>query len=120
MDLNHADWAFGEAIAFGSLLLEGTPVRLSGQDSVRGTFSQRHSALTDIQTGEEFIPLNHITHKQAKLEALDSFLSEAAVLGFEYGYSTADPLALVIVGSAVRRFRKRSASNYRQFYCSLL
>ncbi len=91
-----ADWAFGEAIAFGSLLLEGTPVRLSGQDSVRGTFSQRHSALTDIQTGEEFIPLNHIAGKQAKLEALDSFLSEAAVLGFEYGYSSADPLALVL------------------------
>ena len=91
-----ADWALGEAIAFGSLVLEGTPVRLSGQDSVRGTFSQRHSALTDIETGEEFIPLNHITDKQAKLEALDSFLSEAAVLGFEYGYSTADPLALVL------------------------
>ncbi len=91
-----ADWALGEAIAFGSLLLEGTPVRLSGQDSVRGTFSQRHSALTDIQTGEEFIPLNHIADKQARIEALDSFLSEAAVLGFEYGYSTADPLALVL------------------------
>ncbi len=91
-----ADWALGEAIAFGSLVLEGTPVRLSGQDSVRGTFSQRHSALTDIATGEEFIPLNHIAEKQAKIEALDSFLSEAAVLGFEYGYSTADPLALVI------------------------
>jgi 2-oxoglutarate decarboxylase len=91
-----ADWALGEAIAFGSLLLEGTPVRLSGQDSVRGTFSQRHSALTDIETGEELIPLNHIAEKQAKLETLDSFLSEAAVLGFEYGYSTADPLALVL------------------------
>ncbi len=91
-----ADWALGEAIAFGSLLLEGTPVRLSGQDSVRGTFSQRHTALTDIRTGEDYFPLNHITDRQAKIEALDSFLSEAAVLGFEYGYSTADPLALVM------------------------
>jgi len=91
-----ADWAFAEALAFGSLLLEGTPVRLSGQDSVRGTFSHRHLALTDIQSGLEFIPLNHMIENQAKIEALDSLLSEAAVLGFEYGYSTADPLALVI------------------------
>jgi multifunctional 2-oxoglutarate metabolism enzyme len=91
-----ADWAFAESIAFGSLLYEGTPVRLSGQDSVRGTFSQRHLALTDIQTGEDYIPLNHISSDQAKIEPLDSLLSEAAVLGFEYGYSTADPLALVL------------------------
>ncbi len=92
----NADWAFAESLAFGSLLLEGTPVRLSGQDSVRGTFSQRHLALTDINTGIEYLPLNHLNSNQAKIEALDSFLSEAAVLGFEYGYSTADPLALVM------------------------
>lgn len=91
-----ADWAYAETLSFGSLLLEGTPVRLSGQDSVRGTFSQRHLALTDIHTGEDYFFLNHISPKQAKLEALDSLLSEAAVLGFEYGYSVADPLALVI------------------------
>src|SRR5690606_3096198 len=91
-----ADWAFAESLAFASLLIEGTPVRLSGQDSVRGTFSQRHLALTDINTGEEYITLNHISPEQAKIEALDSLLSEAAVLGFEYGYSTADPLALVM------------------------
>lgn len=91
-----ADWALAESLAFGSLLLEGTPVRLSGQDSVRGTFSQRHTAFTDIKTGKEYFPLNHISDKQAGLEALDSSLSEAAVLGFEYGYSTADPLALVL------------------------
>lgn len=91
-----ADWALAESLAFGSLLLEGTPVRLSGQDSVRGTFSQRHIAFTDIKTGKEYFPLNHIASEQAKLEALDSSLSEAAVLGFEYGYSTADPLALVL------------------------
>jgi len=91
-----ADWALAESLAFGSLLLEGTPVRLSGQDSVRGTFSQRHIAFTDIKTGKEYFPLNHISENQAALEALDSSLSEAAVLGFEYGYSTADPLALVL------------------------
>ncbi len=91
-----AEWAFAETLAFGSLLLEGTPVRLSGQDSVRGTFSQRHLALTDIKMGNEYLPLNHLSNNQAQLEALDSFLSEAAVLGFEYGYSTADPLALVM------------------------
>ncbi len=91
-----ADWAFGESLAFGGLLLDGTPVRLSGQDSVRGTFSHRHLALTDIQTGLDYIPLNHMVQSQAKIEALDSLLSEAAVLGFEYGYSTADPLALVM------------------------
>jgi 2-oxoglutarate dehydrogenase E1 component len=91
-----ADWAFAESLAFGSLLLEGTPVRLSGQDSVRGTFSQRHLALTDIRTGEDFISLNHLSNNQAQIEPLDSLLSEAAVLGFEYGYSTADPLALVL------------------------
>jgi 2-oxoglutarate dehydrogenase E1 component len=95
-DSEKADWALAESIAFGSLLLEGTPVRLSGQDSVRGTFSQRHLAFTDINTGYERIPLNHLDKNQAKLEALDSFLSEAAVLGFEYGYSSADPLALVM------------------------
>jgi 2-oxoglutarate dehydrogenase E1 component len=91
-----ADWAFAESLAFGSLLLEGTPVRLSGQDSVRGTFSQRHLAFTDIKTGAEYFPLNHLGEKQAHLEALDSFLSEAAVLGFEFGYSVVDPLALVL------------------------
>lgn len=92
----NADWAFAELIAFGSLLYEGTPVRLSGQDSVRGTFSQRHIALTDIHTGDQYIGVNYINDNQAQIEPLDSFLSEAAVLGFEYGYSTADPLALVL------------------------
>ncbi len=91
-----ADWAFAESLAFGSLLLEGTPVRLSGQDSVRGTFSQRHLAFTDIKTGGEYFPLNHLAKNQARMEALDSFLSEAAVLGFEFGYSVVDPLALVV------------------------
>jgi len=96
-DLNtEVDWAFGEALAFGSLLQEGIPVRLSGQDSSRGTFSQRHIVLTDSETGDEIIPLNNVAPEKAFIEPLDSLLSEGAVLGFEYGYSTADPLTLVV------------------------
>lgn len=90
------DWAFAEALAFGTLLLEGIPVRLSGQDSARGTFSQRHIVLTDMETEEEIIPHNNIAPELATIEPLDSLLSEAAVLGFEFGYSIADPLTLVL------------------------
>ncbi len=90
------DWAFAEALAFGTLLLEGTPVRLSGQDSRRGTFSQRHAVLYDQETGEEYIPLNHIREGQAELLIYDSLLSEYAVCGFEYGYSVASPETLVL------------------------
>ena len=90
------DWAFGEALAFGSLLQEGIPVRLSGQDSSRGTFSQRHIVLTDSETADEIIPLNNVAPDKTLIEPLDSLLSEAAVLGFEYGYSTADPVTLVL------------------------
>lgn len=90
------DWSFAESLAFGTLLLEGIPVRLSGQDSARGTFSQRHVVLADMETEEEIIPLNSIKPDLARIEPLDSLLSEAAVLGFEFGYSTADPLTLVL------------------------
>lgn len=90
------DWAFAESLAYGSLLQEGIPVRLSGQDSSRGTFSQRHIVLTDSENGDEIIPLNNVAPEKAKIEPLDSLLSEAAVLGFEYGYSTADPITLVL------------------------
>jgi len=90
------DWATAEALAFGTLLREGVPVRLSGQDSTRGTFSQRHSAFVDQQTEERYVPLNHLGGEQAEFEAVDSLLSEEAVLGFEYGYSTAEPRALVL------------------------
>ncbi|MBI5404522.1 MAG: multifunctional oxoglutarate decarboxylase/oxoglutarate dehydrogenase thiamine pyrophosphate-binding subunit/dihydrolipoyllysine-residue succinyltransferase subunit [Ignavibacteriae bacterium] len=90
------DWSFAESLAFGSLLLEGNPVRLSGQDSARGTFSQRHVVVTDMNNGQEYIPLNFISDNQAIIEPLDSLLSEAAVLGFEFGYSTADPVTLVL------------------------
>jgi 2-oxoglutarate dehydrogenase E1 component len=90
------DWGMGEALAFGSLLLEGTPVRLSGQDSSRGTFSHRHAVLVDQESDEEYSPLDHISDTQARFEVYDSLLSEAAVLGFEYGYSLADPSTLVL------------------------
>jgi len=90
------DWAFAEALAFGTLLLEGIPIRLSGQDSARGTFSQRHIVLTDMNTEEEIIPHNNIAPDKAVIEPLDSLLSESAVLGFEFGYSIADPLTVVL------------------------
>mgnify|MGYP002714146060 CR=1 FL=1 len=90
------DWATAEALAFGTLCVEGTPVRLSGQDVGRGTFSQRHSVLIDQETEERFIPLNSIREGQATYEVHDSPLSEAAVLGFEYGVSLAEPHGLVL------------------------
>ncbi len=90
------DWALAEHLAFASLVDAGTPVRLSGQDSVRGTFSQRHSAIIDQTTEERYIPLNHVRPGQGYYEVIDSVLSEEAVLGFEYGYSLADPNTLVM------------------------
>ena len=90
------DWATGEALAFGTLLREGYPVRLSGQDCGRGTFSQRHAVIYDQQSEQRYIALNHIEGEKETFEVLDSPLSEAAVLGFEYGYSLAEPRALVL------------------------
>ncbi|MBI09317.1 MAG: 2-oxoglutarate dehydrogenase E1 component [Rhodospirillaceae bacterium] len=90
------DWATGEALAIGALLVESTQVRLSGEDCRRGTFSQRHAALIDQETEESFIPLNNIRFGQAPFEIIDSPLSEFGVLGFEYGYSSAEPHALVM------------------------
>ena len=90
------DWATAEALAFGTLLCEGYGVRLSGQDSGRGTFSQRHCALIDQNNEDHFFPLSEIRPDQAKFEVMDSPLSEAAVLGFEYGYSLTDPGTLVL------------------------
>jgi 2-oxoglutarate decarboxylase len=90
------DWSLGEALAFGSLALDGVPVRLSGEDSGRGTFSQRHAILYDHRTGERFIPLAHLAPEQARFQVFDSHLSEFAVLGFEYGYSVSMPEALVL------------------------
>jgi 2-oxoglutarate dehydrogenase E1 component len=90
------DWATAESLAFGSLVDEGFPVRLSGQDSVRGTFSQRHSGVIDQVTEERYVPLNNIRAGQAPFEVIDSALSEEAVLGFEYGYSLTDPNTLTM------------------------
>ncbi len=90
------DWATAEALAFGALLLEGTPVRLSGQDSARGTFSQRHVVFHDTRTGETWTPLTQLGAEQAPFWVHDSPLSEASVLGFEYGYSVAAPSAVVL------------------------
>ncbi|WP_405882431.1 multifunctional oxoglutarate decarboxylase/oxoglutarate dehydrogenase thiamine pyrophosphate-binding subunit/dihydrolipoyllysine-residue succinyltransferase subunit [Streptomyces sp. NBC_01384] len=90
------DWGMGETLAVGSLLLEGTPVRLSGQDSRRGTFGQRHAVLIDRVTGEDFTPLQYLADDQARYNVYDSLLSEYAVMGFEYGYSLARPESLVM------------------------
>jgi 2-oxoglutarate dehydrogenase E1 component len=90
------DWAFAESLAFGSLLMEGTPVRLSGQDVGRGTFSQRHAVLHDYETTEKYIPLEHIAPDQAKFCVHNSLLSEFAVLGFDYGYSLCYPKMLTL------------------------
>ena len=89
------EWATGEALAFGSLLLEGTPIRFSGQDSRRGTFSQRHAVLVDHRNGSEYAPLAHVSPDQAKFWIYDSSLSEYALMGFEYGYSVVPEDALV-------------------------
>jgi 2-oxoglutarate dehydrogenase E1 component len=90
------DYGMAEALAFGSLLLQGTPVRLSGQDSQRGTFNQRHSVLVDIENEQVYIPLANLAPDQARFEVYNSMLSEAGVLGFEYGYSRDYPEALVL------------------------
>ena len=90
------DWSTAEALAFGTLLEEGFPVRLVGQDSGRGTFSQRHSVLRNQEDNSRYIPLNHISNKQKKFEIVDSLLSELAVVGFEYGYSLVEPSTLTI------------------------
>jgi len=90
------DWATAEHLAFGSILMEGNPVRLSGQDSCRGTFSQRHAVFVDQVTENRYTPLNHLDDNQAFFEVIDSPLSEASVMGFEYGFSQVEPNALVM------------------------
>ena len=107
------DWATGEAMAFGSLLLEGSRVRLSGEDCQRGTFSQRHAVLIDQTNQYEYVPMNNIAQDQAKIEIYNSLLSEAGVLGFDYGYSLADPRTLVLWGGPVRRLRQWRAGHHR-------
>ena len=112
------DWATGEALAFGTLLAEGTPVRLSGQDSGRGTFSQRHSVLVDQASEAKYVPLNHVAEGQARFEVIDSPLNEAGVLGFEYGYSLAEPNALVLWEAQFGDFANGAQVIIDQFICS--
>ena len=109
------DWATAEALAFGSLQVEGFPVRLSGQDCTRGTFSQRHSGIVDQSTEERYYPLNHIRAGQARYEVIDSMLSEYAVLGFEYGYSLSEPNALTLWEAQFGDFANGAQIMFDQF-----
>ncbi|AFO90094.1 2-oxoglutarate dehydrogenase E1 component [Phaeobacter inhibens] len=112
------DWATGEALAFGSLLTEGYPVRLSGQDATRGTFSQRHSGIVNQNTEERYYPLNNIRSGQSHYEVIDSALSEYAVLGFEYGYSLAEPNALTLWEAQFGDFANGAQIMFDQFISS--
>jgi 2-oxoglutarate dehydrogenase E1 component len=112
------DWGFAEALAFGSLLLEGVPVRLSGQDSRRGTFSHRHSFLYDAKTGQPYLPLLHLAPNQARICIYNSLLSEAAVLGFDYGYSLDYPSMLCLWEAQFGDFSNGAQTIIDQFIVS--
>ncbi len=112
------DWGFAEALAFGSLLLEGVPVRLSGQDSRRGTFSHRHALLYDAKTGQPYLPLLHLAPNQARICIYNSLLSEAAVLGFDYGYSLDYPKMLCLWEAQFGDFANGAQTIIDQFLVS--
>ncbi|MFL5157541.1 MAG: 2-oxoglutarate dehydrogenase E1 component [Microvirga sp.] len=112
------DWAMAEALAFGSLLLEGHRVRLSGQDVERGTFSSRHSVLIDQENEERYTNLNHISENQARFEVINSMLSEEAVLGFEYGYTLSEPNALTLWEAQFGDFANGAQVVFDQFISS--
>ncbi len=112
------DWSTAEALAFGSILLDGNPVRLSGQDSERGTFSQRHSVLYDQENEGRFIPLNNLGTAQSHYEVINSMLSEEAVLGFEYGFSLAEPNALTLWEAQFGDFANGAQVIFDQFLSS--
>src|SRR5258705_581904 len=112
------DWATAEALAFCSLMLEGHPVRLSGQDTERGTFSQRHSVLIDQENEDRYVPFNHVGEHQARFEVINSMLSEEAVVGFEYGYSLAEPNALTLWEAQFGDFANGAQVVFDQFVSS--
>jgi 2-oxoglutarate dehydrogenase E1 component len=112
------DWATGEALAFCTLMLDGHPVRLSGQDVERGTFSQRHSVLIDQENEDRYIPFNELGRKQARYEVVNSMLSEEAVLGFEYGFSLAEPNALTLWEAQFGDFANGAQVVFDQFISS--
>ncbi len=112
------DWATAEALAFCSLMLEGHPIRLSGQDSERGTFSQRHTVLHDQETDARYVPFNHLGDGAARYEVINSMLSEEAVLGFEYGYSLSEPNALTIWEAQFGDFANGAQVLFDQFISS--
>ena len=112
------DWGFGEIIAFGSLLAQGVTVRLSGQDSRRGTFVQRHAAIVDATTGLDYLPLSAVVDDQARFFAYDSLLSEFAAMGFEYGYSVENPDALVLWEAQFGDFANGAQSVVDEFVSS--
>jgi 2-oxoglutarate dehydrogenase E1 component len=112
------DWATAELAAFGTLAVEGHPVRLSGQDSGRGTFSQRHAVLHDVETGESYTPLQHLTNDQARVNVFNSPLSEAGVLGFDYGYSLDAPDSLILWEAQFGDFFNAAQVIVDQFICS--
>jgi 2-oxoglutarate dehydrogenase E1 component len=112
------DWSMAEHLAFGSLVAEGFPVRLAGQDSERGTFSQRHAVLIDQDTERRWTPLKHVTNDQANFEVVNTMLSEEAVLGFEYGYTLAEPNALTMWEAQFGDFANGAQVVFDQFISS--
>ena len=112
------DWGNGEMLALGSLLIEGTPIRFTGQDVQRGTFSHRQAVLFDYKNGDKYIPLNHLAEHQGKITLLNTMLSELAVLGFEYGFSSADPRNLVVWEAQFGDFVNGAQPIIDQFICA--
>lgn len=112
------DWAHAEALAFGSILKDGTPIRLTGQDSQRGTFAQRNLVLHDVKTGEEYIPMHHLSDVNSSFVVYNSPLTEAAVVGFEYGYNVFAPETLVLWEAQFGDFANMAQVYFDQFISS--
>ena len=110
------DWGFAESLAYASLVEAGHPIRLSGQDSERGTFAHRHAVVHDMTTGDTFTPLQHIKPDQAQFRIINSILSEEAVLGYEYGYSSSEPNVLVIWEAQFGDFANGAQGGHRSVH----